>query len=92
MPQGSVLLRRHGDEFISAMDANFADFFAIEHVDGSLDVGAGDLLVDEATAEGHGGQSATPSSLTFEETGAQQFTVAAIVKSDAIGGLVITLR
>jgi putative ABC transport system permease protein len=89
VPQGSVLL--DGTEtFISALDANFADFFAIDHVDGSLDLGAGDLLVDQATAEAQGWAVGDPVELTFEETGPQQFTVSAIVKSDAISGLVIT--
>ena len=89
VPFGPVLL--DGDEtFVAGLDSNFADFFTIDDVEGSLDLGHGDLLVDDRTAKDHGWKLGDPIQLTFEQTGLQSFHIAAVITSDAISGLGIT--
>lgn len=91
VPFGPVLLDG-GETFIAGLDSNFADFFTVDSAGGSLDLGAGDLLVDATTAQGEGWAVGDQVELVFEETGAQQFTVAAIVESQALDGMYISLE
>ena len=89
VPFGPVLI--DGEErFVAGLDDNFADFFTIDDVDGSIDLGAGELMVDTGTAETDGWAVGDQVEMTFEETGPQEFTVAAVVTSDALGGISIT--
>ncbi|MDQ3450091.1 MAG: ABC transporter permease [Actinomycetota bacterium] len=89
VPFGPALLM--GDEtFVSGLDPNYADFFTIDEVDGSLDLATGELLVDSRTARDLGWAVGDPVELVFEETGPQQFAVGAVVASDAIDGISIT--
>lgn len=82
---GPVLL--DGTEtFVAGLDPNFSDFFAVENVQGSLDLGDG-VLVDTRTAAANGWALGDPVELTFEETGAQTFPIAAIVETDTLAGI-----
>jgi len=84
------VLEDESETFIAGLDPNFADFFAVENVQGDLDLGADGLLVDDVTAAGNGWELGDAVELVFEETGAQTFTVAAIVETETLDGMSIS--
>jgi putative ABC transport system permease protein len=85
---GAVIL--DGTEnFVNGIDDSFQDLFDIESVQGTITPSDTGLVVPVNMAEENEWALGTPLELTFEQTGAQTFTVEGIVDSRVVDSMAI---
>lgn len=74
---------------VAGLQANYADFFTVDDVAGSLELGRGDLMAGTDYARERGWSLGDPVVLTFEDRGTQTFILSATFHSDGLDGIVI---
>ncbi len=88
VPVAPVLI--DGSEtFLGALDDNFEEFFPVEVVEGSVELGPGVVIASESAATDNDLVVGDQIDMVFEETGTQSFTVGGVFTSDAIDGFAL---